>query len=667
MIWRLCCVIFFSVAALGAVRSDKFLPESEAMERLLAIEFHRKSQDPFLRTALTHHSKTVVKKALLVHGRIGDPASLDLLIPFISHANKDYKTLAAFSLSLIGGNLPLALLSQHAQLDRDVKTRGELWTAIGRIGNEKTVALFHNALKTEKDLDTRTALCEGLGHLWNRSAPTWPVDSDLLKLLSAEATHKGELGVACAFALTRFKGEDKDLPEADLLKAAETQKAADSLSLILRTLARVPSESSAALLASSLRQHTHHTVREEAAKALGFQQPSPLVLEALKAALSDTYNSVRTNALASLMKLGPSAKSLTKEVEESYTLSPSHWVRAGALRTLAAIDPERARPHVNALLADGTSPIYAAGIKALVTLGSELDIAKLVAYLSHDNVEFVAKAAEALNSLAPKQFTKEIKASIKKALSRGDLAVTAVIADLIRQFQWNDFTSELTEAYSTFKRPDDVEAKVAILNAVAASGDAAAKPLIEGALKEPDHLVASAAAYAYRELFKQDPKVPIPLNTTFAGPSPPIEGVQKALRATVRIQTNRGTFRLRFLQNAPLNAYNFVELVKKKFYDGKSFHRVVPGFVIQGGDPRGDGYGGPGYLVRDEVGLDSHVRGVVGLATAGKDTGGSQFFVNLNPNLHLNGRYTAFAHVISGMEVIDRLELDDKIVAARLE
>ncbi|MCB0417864.1 MAG: HEAT repeat domain-containing protein, partial [Bdellovibrionales bacterium] len=601
MIWRLSWVFLFSALAMAAVRSDKFLPEGEAMERLLAIEFHRKTQDPFLRLALTHHSKKVVKKAILVHGRIGDPASLDLLIPFLSHGNKDYKTLAAFSLSLIGGNLPLALLSQHAQLDRDTKTRGEFWTAIGRLGNEKTVALFHNALKTESDFHTRTTLCEGLGHLWNRSAPTWPVDEALLKLLAKEAAQKGELGVACSFALTRFKGEDKDLPEAELLKAAETQKAADSLSLILRTLSRVPSEASAALLAAARRSHTHHTVREEAVKSLGFQKPSSVVLDALKAALSDSYNSVRANALASLMKLGPEAKSLTKDVEESYTLSPSPWVRASALRALAAMDPDKARPHVNALLADGKSPIYAAGIKALATLGTELDIAKLVAYLSHENVEFVAKAAEALNALSPKQFTKEIKASIKKALSRGDLAVTAVIADLIRQFQWDDFTKELTEAYQVFKKPDDVEAKVAILNALAASGDKSAKPLIESALKEPDHLVASAAAYAYRELFKQEPKTPIPLNTTLSGLSPPIDDVQKALKATVRIETNRGTFRMRFLEEAPLNAYNFVDLVKKKFYDGKSFHRVVPGFVVQGGDQRGDGYGGPGYLVRHEV------------------------------------------------------------------
>lgn len=103
MIWRLSWVFLFSALAMAAVRSDKFLPEGEAMERLLAIEFHRKTQDPFLRLALTHHSKKVVKKAILVHGRIGDPASLDLLIPFLSHGNKDYKTLAAFSLSLIGG------------------------------------------------------------------------------------------------------------------------------------------------------------------------------------------------------------------------------------------------------------------------------------------------------------------------------------------------------------------------------------------------------------------------------------------------------------------------------------------------------------------------------------------------------------------------------------
>ncbi len=117
---------------------------------------------------------------------------------------------------------------------------------------------------------------------------------------------------------------------------------------------------------------------------------------------------------------------------------------------------------------------------------------------------------------------------------------------------------------------------------------------------------------------------------------------------------------------APLTATNFVKLVKQKFYDGKTFHRVVPNFVVQGGDPRGDGYGGPGYLIRDEVSSLPHKRGTVGIATAGKDTGGCQFFFNLAPNYHLNGRYTLFAEIVSGSEVADKIEIGDRILSVRL-
>jgi cyclophilin family peptidyl-prolyl cis-trans isomerase len=93
---------------------------------------------------------------------------------------------------------------------------------------------------------------------------------------------------------------------------------------------------------------------------------------------------------------------------------------------------------------------------------------------------------------------------------------------------------------------------------------------------------------------------------------------------------------------------------------------VVPDFVVQGGDPRGDGYGSAGYLIRDELSATPHLRGTVGMATAGRDTGGSQFFVNTAPNLHLDGRYTVFAELVRGMDVVEKLEVGDSILSAKV-
>jgi cyclophilin family peptidyl-prolyl cis-trans isomerase len=112
---------------------------------------------------------------------------------------------------------------------------------------------------------------------------------------------------------------------------------------------------------------------------------------------------------------------------------------------------------------------------------------------------------------------------------------------------------------------------------------------------------------------------------------------------------------------APLVCESFMNLARRGFYDGLTFHRVVPTFVIQGGCPRGDGNGGPGYSLRCEIGQRPYGRGMVGMALSGKDTGGSQFFITLAPTPHLDGGYTLFGSVVSGMDVVDRIRPGDVI------
>jgi len=118
---------------------------------------------------------------------------------------------------------------------------------------------------------------------------------------------------------------------------------------------------------------------------------------------------------------------------------------------------------------------------------------------------------------------------------------------------------------------------------------------------------------------------------------------------------------------APTTVARFLELVAHHFYDGLTFHRVVPAFVAQAGDPGGDGYGGPGWWQRDEDNRLPFRRGTLGIALAGRDTGGSQFFITLSAQPHLDGRYTAFGAVVSGIDLVDRLLPGDRIVRAELE
>lgn len=123
----------------------------------------------------------------------------------------------------------------------------------------------------------------------------------------------------------------------------------------------------------------------------------------------------------------------------------------------------------------------------------------------------------------------------------------------------------------------------------------------------------------------------------------------------IKFTTNKGVFVAEMFEDkAPLTTKNFIELVEKGFYDGIIFHRVIDGFMIQGGDPTGTGMGGPGYKIKDEFGegLKHDDEGILSMANAGPNTGGSQFFITLAPTPWLNGHHSIFGKVVEGMDVV---------------
>ncbi len=134
----------------------------------------------------------------------------------------------------------------------------------------------------------------------------------------------------------------------------------------------------------------------------------------------------------------------------------------------------------------------------------------------------------------------------------------------------------------------------------------------------------------------------------------------KSYRATV--STPKGDIVLDLeAQHAPKTVNNFVSLAKDGFYDGLTFHRVIPNFMIQGGDPQGTGTGGPGYKFEDETQGNplTHETGVISMANAGPNTNGSQFFITHSPQSHLNGRHTVFGKVTEGQDVVDKIQKGD--------
>lgn len=193
-------------------------------------------------------------------------------------------------------------------------------------------------------------------------------------------------------------------------------------------------------------------------------------------------------------------------------------------------------------------------------------------------------------------------------------------------------------------------------------------PYLQSLLTDNDPVVRRAAADAAHAQFQKIPAfTPLPVTRTPEEYAQIVRWARQPHTATIHM--TRGTIDLMLLtQDAPMTAWNFAQLAQKKYFDNTSFMRVVPNFVIQGGDPRNDMSGGPGYAIRDEINLQKYTRGAVGMALSGPDTGGSQFFITHSPQPHLDGGYTIFGRVWDGMSsVVDQTERGDRVTTITID
>ncbi len=153
---------------------------------------------------------------------------------------------------------------------------------------------------------------------------------------------------------------------------------------------------------------------------------------------------------------------------------------------------------------------------------------------------------------------------------------------------------------------------------------------------------------------------------TYSAPPPMTIDTSKQYTATV--ETEKGNLVLElFASDVPITVNNFVFLARDGFYDGTTFHRVIPGFMAQGGDPTGTGAGSPGYRFDDEITEHTHVTGALSMANSGPNTNGCQFFITYAPQPHLDGKHSVFGQLIEGMDVLERLEQGDVMIRIAIE
>jgi cyclophilin family peptidyl-prolyl cis-trans isomerase/HEAT repeat protein len=322
-----------------------------------------------------------------------------------------------------------------------------------------------------------------------------------------------------------------------------------------------------------------------------------------------------------------------------------------------------------AALPDSTKNKKELGIQANDILRAMLDyrnsginINTLVAVHSEYAIPDVLRACAAFKP-------KDLDDVLRKHLKESDVIIRATAAELLGELPPDETNTRALVAALPVALADKElnDAALAILDALAKQKSNQANEAIKTALESNDYLIRRRAAALLKANGAGDFSSRLPAHLATVQTRNTTADYERAIarmgkQVTAVVKTTNGSFTINLLpDDATLNVDNFVKLTKRGYFNGITVHRVVPNFVIQDGDPRGDGNGGPGYQIRCEINEVPYERGAVGMALSGKDTGGSQWFVTHSPQPHLDGGYTVFGNVVAGMETVDAIARGDVI------
>ncbi|MEO5602249.1 MAG: peptidylprolyl isomerase [Cyclobacteriaceae bacterium] len=458
----------------------------------------------------------------------------------------------------------------------------------------------------------------------------------LLDKFYSEPTRKGAAHFFSRGA-SRFENAEKEIisilrndPSAEVRMAAAT------------SLAKLPSDSSLAALKSiirkdldsrvvtnailSLRTFPYHKTKHYLYEALGHKDmnvgiaASEVVIQTITAedwievsALTNHQGNwrIQSNLYAAALKAGQN-RELAEEIKNAYGKSDNPYHKAALLHSLNSF-PNAYTFVANKLTEETTQVLRSTAASTLVAMNQQVTF--------------------------PKKLQKSFAEIFKDLLQTKDPAVVGIIATALADstLGYRELLKDpafLYEAKKKLKLPQDIEAL---------------QP-IESAIAHFENRKESALKNGYNH----------PINWAL------VKTIPAAQLATIK--TTKGNIIIRlFVEEAPGSVANFVALAKENYFDNKFVHRVVPNFVIQTGCDRGDGWGSEDYSIRSEFSARRYQGGSVGMASAGKDTEGTQWFITHSPTPHLDGRYTLFGEVQEGMKVVHYLQVGDKILGVVLE
>ena len=600
------------------------------------------------------------RRAALAIGRVGLAEGIPALQEALGDSEVEVRQMAAFALGLIGN--PSARPSLlNALKDSEPIVQGRAAEALGTIGDKG-------------DAQAITAMVYGLV----QAGALKDIGADDLTYPLAPSAEAARLGLYALVRLGSFDGIASSVlsggsgmpvsnwwPIAYALGRAGDARAVPSLMALLPTSGRLTAAFAARGLGALKAQNAAAALRDIVEKR---QRDPAVIVESIRALAA-----MRDSASRALFQkiLAEGEGDATLRLEAATALGALHspesvdflidlmsdpvpGIRGAAIKALAATDTETFLTTLSGMDPDRDWTVRTAQAEALATLPGGQGEARLRAMLQDRDQRVIPAVLRAM--IAAK--IPNVQDVLLDRLKADDFVIRATAANGLAELKATGAARALFDAYQATAGDSTYTARAAILTALNTLDPMTARPMLQQALQDKDWALRVKAAMLLKEQGVTD---------TDAGMRPaPTRPLDDATRQSIIapqfsphafVQTDRGTVEIELaIIDAPLTVANFIELARKGFFNGIAIHRVVPDFVIQDGDPRGDGEGGPGYTIRDELNELPYLRGTVGMALDWKDTGGSQWFITHSPQPHLDARYTVFGRVVNGIEVVDRTQ-----------
>ncbi|MGI4862648.1 MAG: peptidylprolyl isomerase [Janthinobacterium lividum] len=665
---RLFCFFFVLLPGLAYAAAPPAHPYADAVRRRIATaQDERKTAEllPFL-TAKNPTYRAAAAEAL---ASVQDRAAVPALLPLLHDAAPAVRRAAAYALGQAGDSTAVLALSQRlAQPEANALARRATYEALGRCVTKRSVSQLWTIRAAGADSATAPGRAWGLYRAALRGLATAEAVGQATQLLGqSKQVLPARQGASAA--LTRMRGQDSTLARVALpvlLKLVVSDKDYFVRANCATALGRVARPVAYSALAQAC-YGTDYRVRIAALRALPTDSKITVRITEVvgKASVSENIKLINVGMLEIDRPLAQESLIaaewfLKTEFDTIQILpflrlfvgiSPDYRTRATLLQAALRHAPAAQRPAV----ADTIRRRYQHTV-------NQYEKAALLTALSEDPAQFDFLAQEAAITTGPsvvpgsalaalvtlrgnKNFPvarqADFTAALRRTLAGGDVAQLSTAAEaladakLVPKPQPDDLAA-LRQARDKLTLPREIEPWIALQQTL-------------------------------DKLEKNPAPAPVPRGTASQHPIDWAVVQRVPVGQRVRLTTTQGIIELELkVVESPGAVASFVTLVRQHFYDGLYFHRVVPNFVAQGGDPRGDGSGSTPYTLRSELAQLNYGAGAVGLASAGKDTESCQFFITHLPTPHLDGRYPIFAQVVRGLDVVQRLDVGDRITAATL-